>query len=218
VNASEGKSNERQPSALVTALLADYAAGALAEPFAVLVAAYRQMQGRGSAPAPLAQPVRARASTAPSDHAAFDHAASDQSSSSQIWDQISAIMPLALRSYVARQHGAFETLEWHALLPGIERCWISRADGGDAYLLRCRPGSAILKHSHAGREVALVLQGGFRDVHGRYRAGEIAVADHTVEHRPVADRGEVCIIFVVLDAPIRLTGLLGRLIQRIFRV
>ena len=94
----------------------------------------------------------------------------DQSSSGQLWDPISCIMPLALRSYVARQQqGAFETLEWHALLPGIERCWISRADGGEAYLLRCRPGSAILKHRHAGCEAALVLQGGFRDVRGRYR-------------------------------------------------
>ena len=69
---------------------------------------------------------------------------------------------------------------------------------------------------HAPQDgVALVLQGGFHDARGRYGVGDIAVADHTIEHRPVADRTDTCIIFVVLEAPIKLTGLLGRLVQRI---
>ena len=62
----------------------------------------------------------------------------------------------------------------------------------------------------------LVLQGGFRDQNGHYAPGDIAVADGTIDHRPVADRSVTCIIFVVLEAPVRLTGPFGRRIQRIF--
>ena len=194
----DGEAGGSDSNALTKSLLADYAAGALSEPFAVLVAAYRQMQGKSPPGAvPLANVERSPRPPASA-------------------DPIGAIMPLALRSYVARQHGALETLEWRALLPGIERCRISRAGGTEAFLLRCRPGSAIPRHRHVGREAALVLQGGYHDAFGHYGVGDIAVADYTVEHRPVVDRTDACIILVVLEAPVRLTGLLGRLVQRIF--
>jgi putative transcriptional regulator len=53
-------------------------------------------------------------------------------------------------------------------------------------------------------------------VNGHYRRGDIAIADQEVDHRPVADREEDCICFAVTDAPIRLTGPVGRLLQRLF--
>jgi putative transcriptional regulator len=83
--------------------------------------------------------------------------------------------------------------------------------------LRCRPGSAIPAHTHAGLEAVLVLQGGFRDQGGHYGLGDIAVADGTINHRPVADRTVDCIIFVVEEAPVQLTGPIGRVVQRLFR-
>jgi putative transcriptional regulator len=128
--------------------------------------------------------------------------------------QINVFMPLALRSYVGRHLGA---LEWRTLLPGIEQCRIARDARGEASFLRCRPGKAIPAHTHAGLEAVLVLQGGFSDRNGHYAPGDIAVADGTIDHRPVADRSVECIIFVVLEAPVRLTGPFGRLVQRIFR-
>jgi putative transcriptional regulator len=124
-----------------------------------------------------------------------------------------AFMPLALRSYVGRHLGA---LEWRTILPGLERCWIARDGRGDASFLRCRPGKAIPAHTHDGREAVLVLQGGFRDHHGHYAVGDIAVADDTIDHRPVADGAVDCIIFIVQEAPVRLTGPFGRILQRIF--
>jgi putative transcriptional regulator len=126
---------------------------------------------------------------------------------------MNVVMPLALRSYVGRHLG---TPEWRTILPGLERCRISRDGRADASFLRCRPGKAIPAHTHQGLEAVLVLQGGFRDADRHYAPGEIAVADGTIDHRPVADRSGQCIIFVVLEAPIRLTGPFGRLIQRVF--
>ena len=178
-------------------LLAAHAAGSLCEPFAVLVASHLQMRGESSAAGtPISSQQRLPRTPMPG------------------WDQIDAIMPLALRAFVARHNGA---PEWRAFLPGIERCRIRHETGADAYLLRCRPGSAIPMHTHRGREAVLVLQGGFRDATGHYGVGDIAVADPTIEHRPVADRTDTCIIiFVVLEAPVKLTGLIGRLLQRVF--
>jgi putative transcriptional regulator len=46
----------------------------------------------------------------------------------------------------------------------------------------------------------LVLQRGFRDQFGHYVPGDIAVADGTIDQRPVADRSVECIIFVVAES------------------
>ena len=179
----------------VAALLAAYTAGTLSEPFAVLAAAHLQMKADGRADA---APIRV-----------------DRRGAGQIseLDRLSALMPLALRSYVTRHVGA---LKWRTILPGIKECRIARNARGEASFLRCRPGAALPAHTHEGLEATLVLQGAFGDVTGHYALGDIEVADDTVDHRPVADRTAECIVFVVLEAPVKLTGPLGRLIQRIY--
>jgi putative transcriptional regulator len=193
---SDSAPSEAEGSRPTETLLAAYAAGTLSEPFAVLVASHLQMKADNRALAPsISGHERGRRRPMPG------------------VDQMNALMPLALRSYVGRHLGA---LEWRTILPGLDRCRIDAR--GDASFLHCRPGKAIPAHTHQGREAVLVLQGGFRDANGHYGPGDIAVADGTINHRPVADRSVACIIFVVLEAPVRLTGPFGRLIQRIFGV
>ena len=179
----------------VDALLAAYAAGTLSEPFAVLAAAHLQMKADDRAHA---APIR------------IDRRGARQMSE---LDRLSALMPLALRSYVSRHVGA---LKWRTILPGIKECRIARNARGEASFLRCRPGVALPAHTHEGLEATLVLQGAFGDVTGHYAFGDIEVADDTVDHRPVADRTAECIVFIVLEAPVKLTGPLGRLFQWIY--
>ena len=179
----------------IDALLAAYAAETLSEPFAVLVAAHLQMQADDWAHA---VPLRN-----------YQQGARQSSE----LDRLSALMPLALRSYVNRHVGA---LKWRTILPGIKECRIARNARGEASFLRCRPGVALPAHTHEGLEAALVLQGGFSDATGHYALGEIAVADDTVDHRPVADRSAECVVFIVSEAPVKLTGPFGRLIQRLY--
>jgi putative transcriptional regulator len=62
----------------------------------------------------------------------------------------------------------------------------------------------------------LVLEGGYSDNTGHYRRGEIVLADRDVDHRPVADLGEACICFIVHEGGIRLTGPMGRIVERLF--
>ncbi len=51
---------------------------------------------------------------------------------------------------------------------------------------------------------------------GRYARGDIAIADGAIDHSPVVDSDEECICFAVTDAPLVLTGPLGRVVQKIF--
>jgi putative transcriptional regulator len=192
---SDSGPSEAESGRPIEALLDAYAAGTLSEPFAVLVASHLQMRAGRSHGVSIPHHERWPRQPMP------------------VVDQMNVFMPLALRSYVGRHLGA---LEWRTILPGLERCRITRDADGDASLLRCRPGKAIPAHTHQGREAVLVLQGGFRDASGHYIPGDMAAADATVDHRPVADHPLECIIFVVLEAPVRLTGPFGRLIQRVF--
>ena len=190
---SDSGPNQAESGRQIEALLAAYAAGTLSEPFAVLVASHLQMKA---------------------DH--HPGAADQQSPRPPIsaLEQMHALMPLALRHYVGRHLGG--ALAWRTILPGLKQCRIARDARADASFLRCRPGKAIPAHTHDGLEAVLVLQGGFHDADGHYARGDIAVADYTIEHRPVADRSVECIIFLVLGAPVKLTGPFGRFIQRIF--
>jgi putative transcriptional regulator len=198
----DGGASEAERRRPTERLLAAYAAGTLSEPFAVLVASHLQM----TADSPTHLSKRQWASIP-------QHERRPPRPMPAI-DQINVFMPLALRSYVGRHLG---TAEWRTLVPGLEECRIARGVRGEVSFLRCRPGKAIPAHTHGGLEAVLVLQGGFRDQNGHYAPGDIAVADGTIDHRPVADRGVDCIIFVVQEAPVRLTGPLGRLVQRFFR-
>ena len=85
-------------------------------------------------------------------------------------------------------------------------------------LLRVEAGKAIPSHIHSGRELTLVLRGGFSDLNGRYRRGDVAQEEPQTAHRPLADEGEDCLCLVVTDAPLRLTGFLGRLLHPFFRI
>ncbi len=73
-------------------------------------------------------------------------------------------------------------------------------------------------HTHEGTELTLVLAGAFSDAHGHFLRGDVAEADASVEHQPVADPGEDCLCLAVTDAPLRLTGPFGRLLNPFLRI
>jgi putative transcriptional regulator len=205
---ADGGPSEAERSRPAERLLAAYAAGTLSEPFAVLVASHLQMTAESPPPGFNIPGSNTLGSVSIARHERRP------SRSVPTIDQLNVFMPLALRSYVGRHLGV---PEWRTLVPGLEECRVFRDARSEASFLRCRPGKAIPAHTHGGLEAVLVLQGGFRDQGGHHGVGDIAVADGAVDHRPVADRAVECIIFVVQEAPVRLTGPIGRLVQRLFR-
>ena len=83
-------------------------------------------------------------------------------------------------------------------------------------MLWIRGGRRMPSHTHEGSEITLVLSGAFSDVTGRYARGDIAIAEADLDHRPMTDAGEDCLCFAVTDAPLHLTGPVGRLLERVF--
>jgi putative transcriptional regulator len=124
------------------------------------------------------------------------------------------VLPAPLVKLFGRPLG---DLQWRTLLPGIREHKLDRSGESDASLLWVRAGRTMPSHSHEGSEVTLVLKGGFTDETGHYRRGDIAFADAEIDHHPLADSDEDCICFAVTDAPLRLTGPIGRIVQRLLR-
>ncbi len=121
------------------------------------------------------------------------------------------VLPAPIVRYLGLRIG---DVPWRTLLPGV-RQYKLRDDAATATLFWIRPGRKMPHHTHDGSEITLVLRGGFQDCTGHYRRGDVAVADHEVDHRPVADPDDDCICFAVTDAPLRLTGPVGRVVQRL---
>jgi putative transcriptional regulator len=120
--------------------------------------------------------------------------------------------PEPLRSYLK---GDLDLVRWQTVGPGISYRNLFRDREASAKLIRSRPGRGVGAHTHGGEELTLVLTGGFTDATGHYRRGDLQTADGTLEHRPLADPGEDCIVLAVCDAPLKFrsaaVGLLGKL-------
>lgn len=106
-----------------------------------------------------------------------------------------------------------DDLAYKTLLPGVRECRLDAGEHTRAILYRIRAGQKLPEHTHDGSEVTLVLRGSFHDQSGHFKRGDIVIADEDVNHVPYADEREECVCFSVIDAPVRLTGPFGRLIN-----
>lgn len=85
-------------------------------------------------------------------------------------------------------------------------------------LMRLKAGSLVPRHSHRGNEYTLVLAGGFSDGDNQFGPGDFVAKDPSHTHQPVVDEDGDCLCLVVLDAPLRLTGALGKLLNPFLRI
>jgi putative transcriptional regulator len=91
-------------------------------------------------------------------------------------------------------------------------------DTNQLSLLRMRAGRSPGRHDHSGSEWTVVLQGGFSDRHGVYGPGDFVALAAGDVHQPVAHQNEDCICLASQDAPIRLTGWVGRFVNSSLRI
>jgi len=212
-----GFNSEREGA--LNALLADYAAGHLNPALHSLVAAHLEMKPDNRSFVSSLEVFHARAleDVAPVElsnrQAMLDRifAAGDRQAAGAV-RKPSASLPEALYAYVGRD---LEDVKWRSVLPGLKEFRISdKGSETEASLLWIRSGRRMPAHTHDGQEVTLVLKGAFTDTMGHYGRGDISIADGDIDHRPRADDSGDCICFAVTDAPLRLTGPIGRLLQR----
>lgn len=201
------------------AMLAAYAAGSLAHPYALVVAthislcldcraAYEAHQNAGGVVLDAINPE-----------------AVSEDLKSSILDQLDADVapePTFQRMgvYPAPVMQALQgkPIRWKPLGMGVRQSILTSDKQGSARLLYIPPGRAVPDHSHDGLELTLVLQGSFSDDAGRFGVGDLEVADQSVEHTPTADPGAPCICLAATDAPLRFNALLPRLLQPLFRI
>lgn len=124
-------------------------------------------------------------------------------------------VPEPLRSYLGK---GVADLPWRRLGPVGQVRLLPDHSGLTTRLLSIKAGTAMPGHTHEGAELTLVLRGAFSDETGRYARGDVAEADSHVDHKPVAEIGEDCLCLAVTDAPLRLTGRLGRLVNPFVRL
>ena len=204
-------------------MLLDYASGALAWPFGVLVATHMALCPRCRSEVSLFENMAGDLMSAiPEESTATDLLSrtlacldepaplvteGERKSPSAESD---IRLPQPLRDLV---DGSLDGLAWKGL-GGLRQVGIlSETSGHVANLMRIRPGMAMPRHTHGGLELTLVLTGGFSDENGHYRRGDVSVADASVDHRPIADDDEECLCLAVSEKSPRLTGPFGRLLN-----
>lgn len=218
---------------LADELLLDYASGSMSRPFAVLAATHLtlcprcrhevemlevaagalfaseadQSLGKGIVEAPLSEDLLAATLARldePEDACWADAPPPPPPTTGQ------PLLPRALADLVGADLGA---LRWSGFGSYNQAMVLPETGGGELKMLKIAGGAAMPSHTHEGLELTLVLAGGFADESDAYLPGDLATADETIEHRPVADPGEDCLCLVVDEGAARLTGPVGRLLN-----
>lgn len=122
-----------------------------------------------------------------------------------------APVPEPLRGYLGKP---VSELGWTPVMAGMKEYPLPEFAGhAGVRMLAIEPGRRMPRHTHSGLELTLVLQGSFADVTGDYAKGDVATADASVDHQPQAGGRELCLCLAVEDAPLKLTGFNGMVLN-----
>jgi putative transcriptional regulator len=84
-------------------------------------------------------------------------------------------------------------------------------------LQKLAAGGKAPSHTHRGEETTIVLQGAFADHKGVFNQWDFVTLNHEDDHKPLALGCEDCITLSVLSAPVKLTGIFGRMLNPFIR-
>ena len=103
--------------------------------------------------------------------------------------------------------GDFSDLSWKSVGKALRISYLETGDPQhELALYHIKAGGRIPEHGHRGKEMTLILQGGFSDAEGSYHAGDFIYREPGDVHAPTALQSEDCICVAVLDAPLKFTG------------
>jgi putative transcriptional regulator len=124
------------------------------------------------------------------------------------------IIPAPLARYLGL--GSNE-IAWRRLTPGLRQFEVlprDHATGANLRMLRIAPGARMPRHSHQGTELTIVLSGSYHDELGRFGRGDVAETDPDIVHQPISDLETDCICLIATEAPLRFDNILARVVQR----
>lgn len=86
------------------------------------------------------------------------------------------------------------------------------------FLLRSRPGTRMIEHTHTGSEMTCVLSGSFVHAGGHFGPGDFDLGDGETDHEVMIDSAEDCVCLVAMQGDLKLNGLIGRMLQPLIRM
>lgn len=105
-------------------------------------------------------------------------------------------------------------LSWKKVSPSLKLAKLKT--GQDLYEVafhRICAGGKVVEHDHRGIEMTMVLKGSFSDEDGVYSEGDFIVRQIGDVHKPIAAQNQDCLCLTVSEAPVAVTGLLGKVIN-----
>lgn len=208
-------------------ILLDYAVGALGEAKSIAVAAHcelcdacaksvRTLEAAGGVLLESIDGVDVSEDALASVLARLDEPIALPSRQSAIDAETRRLLPKVLLRYVG---GNLSDLPWRRIGRVYEEFRLPLAlKSARASLMRVKPGTLMPRHGHRGHEWTVVLVGGFHDEGIGFGRGDFNAKDSSHCHQPQVDDDGECICLVVLDAPLKLTGALGILVNPFLRI
>jgi len=109
---------------------------------------------------------------------------------------------------------------WRFVAPGLRLrpLALPHEEATRVFLLKAAPGTRLLQHDHTGIEMTCVLTGSYRHADGEYRPGDFDLGDATISHKIEIGGEAECICLVAMQGNLKLSGLLGKLVQPLVRM
>ena len=105
-------------------------------------------------------------------------------------------------------------LEWQRMSKGLKLArLVTGQNKYEVAFQRITSGSKVVEHDHRGIEMTMVLCGSFSDEDGIYNQGDFLVRTPGEIHRPTATQNQDCLCISVVEAPVKVTGFFGKLIN-----
>ncbi|KZY74524.1 hypothetical protein A3742_00105 [Oleiphilus sp. HI0071] len=124
-------------------------------------------------------------------------------------------IPRPLRRFIKSD---YDSLDWSGFSKNIREVVLNIEDGRyTTKLYRIKAGQELPEHTHEGREFTLVMSGSFSDRTCDYSEGDFILADQSTTHQPRASMDQDCICLAVMDAPLKMTGIFGRMLNPFLR-
>jgi putative transcriptional regulator len=125
-----------------------------------------------------------------------------------------------------REHGlpaclrAYELGAWRWVGPGVEMrsVLLPQRSTTKLFLLKGAPGTRLPQHTHTGAEMTSILVGSYHHEGGHFAVGDFEEADEGIEHRPIVGDDQHCICLVALDGRLKLSGVIGALLNPFVRL
>ncbi len=116
-------------------------------------------------------------------------------------------LPRALRSLVGRSNG------WSHMVGQLWQSSVNICDSKKGHFVFLGPNAKVPEHTHKGNEITLVIDGEFKDQYGLYKEGDFIVRSGEHIHSPQTVSENGCLIFTVVEEPLRFTSGIARLLN-----